>query len=48
MENYYYGQVLNLNIGDIIKNNSSLCDVFDIMREMICKLEKKIPKETLV
>ena len=38
---YYYGQVLNLNIGDVIKNNPSLCDVFDIMREMTCKLLKK-------
>ena len=35
---YFHVQVLNLNVGDLIKNKPSLCNVFDIMREKTCKL----------
>ena len=35
---YYHVQILNLNVGDLIKNKPSLCNVFDIMREKTCKL----------
>ena len=33
--------VCNLNMGDMTKEKPSLCDVFDIMREMMCKPLKK-------
>ena len=33
--------ILNLNFGDKKKNKPSLCDVFDMMREVMCKLLKK-------
>ena len=38
---YYHGQVLNLNISDVIKNETSLCDLLDIMGEIMCKYLKK-------
>ena len=38
---YYHGKVLNLNIDDMKKNKPSLCDMFDIMREIMCKLLKE-------
>ena len=41
--------VYNLNIGDMTKEKPSLCNVFDIMREMMCKpLKKILPNETFV
>ena len=38
---YYHGKVLNLNINDMKKNKPSLCDVLDIIKEMMSKLPKK-------
>ena len=35
VHSHCHGQNLNLDVGHVIKNEQSLCDVFDIMREMM-------------
>ena len=38
---YYHGKFIDLNIDDMKKNKPSLSDMWDIMRETMCKLPKK-------
>ena len=40
LQNHDHGQDLNLDIGEMIKNKPRLCNVFDFIRQRMCKLLK--------